>query len=92
MLSSLDDGEDKPERTLLELVLLAESRGYKQAEEVRSYVCMYVCVRRAYTRTTAASTFRDQQPAHALIFNSSTSFSVRMFRSRLVLSLVLTFS
>ncbi|CAN0343349.1 unnamed protein product [Ectocarpus sp. 12 AP-2014] len=33
MLSSLADGEDKPERTLLELVLLAESQGYKQAEK-----------------------------------------------------------
>lgn len=44
MLSSLDDSEDKPERTLLELVLLAESRGYKQAEEVGCMyvVCMYV--------------------------------------------------
>lgn len=34
ILSSLDDAEGKPERSLLELVLLAESRGYKQAEEV----------------------------------------------------------
>ncbi|CAM9676957.1 unnamed protein product, partial [Ectocarpus fasciculatus] len=33
MLSSLADAEDKPERTLLELVLLAESQGYKQAEK-----------------------------------------------------------
>lgn len=39
ILSSLDDGEDKPDRTLVELVLLAESRGYKQAEEVRGMGC-----------------------------------------------------
>lgn len=38
MLSSLADGEDKPERTLLELVLLAESQGYKQAEKVCTYI------------------------------------------------------
>lgn len=35
ILSSLDNGEEKSERSLLELVLLAESRGYKQAEQVR---------------------------------------------------------
>lgn len=35
ILSSLDDGaNDKSDRSLLELVLLAESRGYKQAEKV----------------------------------------------------------
>lgn len=33
-MSSLDDGDDKPDRSLLELVILAESRGYKQAEQV----------------------------------------------------------
>ncbi|CAB1102358.1 unnamed protein product [Ectocarpus sp. CCAP 1310/34] len=38
MLSSLADGEDKPERTLLELVLLAESQGYKQAEKVCTHI------------------------------------------------------
>lgn len=43
MLSSLPDGEDKPERTLLELVLLAESQGYKQAEKVcaRTHILLY---------------------------------------------------
>lgn len=34
-MSSLDNGDEKSEKSLLELVLLAESRGYKQAEKVR---------------------------------------------------------
>lgn len=35
IVSSLDDGEDRPERSLLDLILLAESRGHKDAKEVR---------------------------------------------------------
>lgn len=34
ILSSLNEVDDKSERSLLELVLLAESRGHKQAVEV----------------------------------------------------------
>lgn len=39
LASSLDDdnedGGNKPEKSLVELILLAETRGYKQAETVR---------------------------------------------------------
>lgn len=40
LMSSLDDDNDDggntPEKSLLELILLAETRGYKQAERVRT--------------------------------------------------------
>ncbi|CAM9725477.1 unnamed protein product, partial [Scytosiphon promiscuus] len=55
MLSNLDEGEGKRERSLLELVLLAESKGYKQAEQVPSGEGKRRESSTAYPAATAAS-------------------------------------